>query len=411
MQNLIQPNAERMVSRIESLAKYSRSKRGVTRLSFSEESEQVNQLVSEWMQEAGMSVRRDAVNNLIGRYEGTDPTAPVLLIGSHLDTVIEAGKYDGILGVITGLEVVQTLFENNLRLPFPIEVIGFCDEEGTRFHTTLLGSRAIAGTLTSEDLSACDSDGLSLSEAMKRIGLEPTHFKQAAKDPKSILGYLEVHIEQGPVLEKLNQACGVVAGIAGATRYEFCVEGEAGHAGTVPHILRKDALTGAAEMILAVEEIAQQMESLVATVGKLEVYPGASNVIPGQVKGTLDIRSINNRVKHQAFHQILSTWEEICKGRDLTLKLKKVMDSPAVSCSSKWIERIGNALENHAMKRVVIPSGAGHDAMAIAEIAPIGMIFVRCRKGISHHPDEYCSPEDMQMGATILLDVVMQINS
>ncbi|MFC4766791.1 allantoate amidohydrolase [Effusibacillus consociatus] len=403
--------ADRIAQRIEELAKCSTTERGVTRLSFTKESETANGLVAGWMREAGMSVRRDELNNIIGRYEGNQPDAPALLIGSHLDSVIEAGKYDGILGVIAGIEVVQTLFENGIRPKHPIEVIGFCDEEGTRFHTTLLGSRAIAGDLQEEDLQAKDAAGITLAEAMKEIGLDPANYRLAARDPKTLLGYLELHIEQGPVLEQMNQACGVVSGIAGQSRYQFRVEGLAGHAGTVPVPMRKDALVGTAEMIQAIERIALQYENLVATVGKLSVSPGASNVIPGLVEGTLDIRSINNETRLAALNRILEECKSICERRGLACEFSKVMESPAVPCSSRFIEAISSVLEERNMKSVQIVSGAGHDAMAVAGITEIGMIFVRCKDGLSHHPDEFATTEDMGMGASVLLDVVLKLTS
>ena len=403
-------NVERVIARLEQLAQCSRTKHGVTRLSFTEESEKANRLVSIWMQEAGMSVRRDAMNNVIGRYEGNVPQAPVLLVGSHLDSVVEAGKYDGILGVIAGIEVIQTLYENGIRTKHPIEVIGFCDEEGTRFHTTFLGSRAIAGTLQEKDLEAKDKDGVSLAEAMHALGLDPSKYWMAARDSKSVLGYLELHIEQGPVLEESKQACGVVSGIAGQSRYEFRVKGQAGHAGTVPISMRKDALVGAAEMIQAIERIAIQYGTLVvATVGKLSVLPGSCNVIPGVVEGTLDVRSIDDEKRIAALHEMLEECHRIAQRRCLDCEFQPVMESPAVACSDRFIRVIESVLEDHHMKPIRLVSGAGHDAMAIADLTDIGMIFVRCREGLSHHPDEYVSPEDIQEGVSILLDTILKI--
>jgi len=404
-------NVDRIVQRIEELAKCSVTERGVTRLSFTKESQAANELVCQWMREAGMSVRMDELNNVIGRYEGTQPEAPALILGSHLDSVVEAGKYDGILGVISGIEVVQTLFENGIRPTHSIEVVGFSDEEGTRFHTTLLGSRALAGSLCEADLEAKDANGITLAAAMKDIGLEPTQYKRAARDPESILGYIEVHIEQGPVLEQMDQACGVVSGIAGASRYQFRVEGKAGHAGTVPISLRQDALVGASEMVLAIERIALEYPDLVATVGKLSVAPGASNVIPGLVEGTLDIRHIDDSIKQAALTRIIEECESIWQRRRLTGQFAKIMESPAAICSGRFIDVIGTVLEDYQMKPVQIVSGAGHDAMAMAAITEIGMIFVRCKDGLSHHPDESATAEDMGLGASILLDVTLKLTS
>ncbi|MET3289458.1 UNVERIFIED_CONTAM: allantoate deiminase [Brevibacillus sp. OAP136] len=404
-------NVERMIGRIEKLAKCSRSMRGVTRLSFTEESEQANRLVAGWMQEAGMQVRWDALNNIIGRYEGTDPDARVLLIGSHLDSVAEAGKYDGILGVIAGIEVVHAMHESGIVPKNPIEVIGFCDEEGTRFHTTLLGSRAIAGALREEDLQARDQEGVTVAEAMQAVGMEPDQYRQAARDPQSILGYLELHIEQGPVLEEYDQSCGAVTGIVGQSRYEFRVEGQAGHAGTVPVRIRRDPLVGAAEMIQAVERISLENENVVATVGKLVVHPGASNVIPGMVEGTLDVRSPHDGTKQRVLFAMIEEFHRIAKRRGLVCHFRSVMESPAVICTPQFVETIEAALVELGMKPLRLVSGAGHDAMAVAPITNIGMIFVRCREGLSHHPDEYASPEDILEGASVLMNVALHLTT
>ncbi|MFP3392670.1 allantoate amidohydrolase [Brevibacillus sp. SIMBA_040] len=404
-------SAQRIAQRIEKLAACSTTTRGVTRLSFTKESEMAYELVSQWMREAGMTVRRDELGNLIGRYEGTQPDAPALLIGSHLDSVVEAGKYDGILGVISGIEVVQTLHEHQFRPHYPIEVIGFCDEEGTRFHTTLLGSKAVSGDLREEDLQAKDEQGITVAAAMQELGLEPSFYRLAARDPGTVLGYIELHIEQGPVLEQEMQACGAVSGIAGASRYHFRVEGKAGHAGTVPIPMRKDALVGTSEMILAMERIAGKYQNLVVTIGKLSVAPGASNVIPGIVEGTLDIRHIDDQTKKTALADILAECKRILERRGLVGEFSAIMDSPAVACSKRFITVIESVLEENGMKPIQIVSGAGHDAMAVASITDIGMIFVRCKDGVSHHPDEFVTVEDMGAGASVLLNVVLKLTT
>lgn len=402
--------AKRIMQRMEALAACSSSVRGVTRLAFTDESEQANSLVSQWMMEAGMTVRRDELGNLIGRYEGRRPDAPILLIGSHLDSVAEGGKFDGILGVITGIEAVQTLFEQDTRLEHPMEIIGFCDEEGARFHTTFLGSRAMTGSLTEADFQCCDPDGMTLFDAMKKVGLEPMQYKRAARDPQTLLGYMELHIEQGPILEKMGQSCGVVSGIASQSRYTFQIGGLAGHAGTVPLPMRKDALAGAAEIIQAIEAIALQHPGLVATVGKLSIQPGASNVIPGLVEGTLDIRCMDEEKKLEALQAIIETSHQISDRRGLNCIFTKVMDSSAVSCSPRLIRTIQSVLEDYQMNPTPLVSGAGHDAMAMSSITDVGMIFIRCKDGISHQPDEYVSLEDIQMGARVLLDVILRLN-
>jgi allantoate deiminase len=403
-------DAIRINTRTEELAACSSTTVGVTRLPFTVESLKAESLVEEWMKAAGMTVRKDALNNIIGRYEGKDPTAPVLMIGSHLDSVIEAGKYDGILGVITGIEVVQTLKDNGIILYNPIEVVGFCDEEGVRFHSTFLGSKAIAGTFTAEDLERADEQGITIAEALKGIGIaDPYAYKDASRTPEELLAYLELHIEQGPVLAKENEPVGIVRGIAGATRFYFEIIGKPGHAGTVPVALRQDALLGASDLISYIENIAIQNEPLVATVGKLTVSPGASNVIPGLVTGTLDIRDLNVDRKKKAIDAILTEGERVAKARGLQIHFEQVMEADPVYCDEQLIKVIEESISELDGSPISLVSGAGHDAMAMAEVTNVAMIFVRCKDGLSHHPDEFVTVEDMGAGARVLYSTVIKI--
>ncbi|MFC0274931.1 allantoate amidohydrolase [Metabacillus herbersteinensis] len=402
-------NANRINQRIEDLACCSSSSIGVTRLPFTEEGIRAELLVEKWMIDAGMKVRKDGLNNIIGRYEGKNPSAPVLIIGSHLDTVIEGGKYDGMLGVVTGIEVVKVLFENGIVLEHPIEVVGFCDEEGVRFHATYLGSKALAGTFTEYDLQRADESGITLADSLTQIGIDPQQYMLAKKSKEDVLGYLELHIEQGPVLEKQNEAVGFVSGIAGVTRLSFEIIGKSGHAGTVPIPIRRDALVGASEIICLIESVAKKHEPLVATVGKLSVHPGASNVIPGLVKGTLDIRDINEARKQIAVNTILEKSKSICDSRGLTIKFETVMEAPPVKCSEKFNSIIELSIKEHGGKALSLISGAGHDAVAMADLTEVAMIFVRCRDGLSHHPDEFVTLEDMEAGAEIMYLTVLKM--
>lgn len=403
-------DGKRISTRIEELACCSSTSVGVTRLPFTVESTKAEKLVEEWMKAAGMAVRKDALNNIIGRYEGKDPTAPVLMIGSHLDSVIEAGKFDGILGVITGIEVVQTLHDNGIILDYPIEVVGFCDEEGVRFHSTFLGSKAIAGTFTAEDLERADEQGITIAEALKGIGIaDPYAYKNASRTPEELLAYLELHIEQGPVLEKKNEPVGVVSGIAGATRFSFEIIGKPGHAGTVPVAIRQDALLGASDLISYIEKIAIQNEPLVATVGKLTVGPGASNVIPGLVTGTLDIRDLNVERKQKAIDAILAESKRVAEARGLQITFDQVMEADPVYCNEQMIAVIEESISEQSGSVVSLVSGAGHDAMAMADVTNVAMIFVRCKDGLSHHPDEFVTVEDMGAGAKALYSTVIKI--
>ena len=413
MKNLGKPiptvNSHRIAARIDKISTFSEPTIGVTRLSFTKEFQLAQKMVEKWMLEAGMTVRRDSLNNLIGRYEGKNSHSPVLLIGSHLDTVIEGGKYDGMLGIVAGIEVVTILFENGIILENPIEVVAFCDEEGVRFHSTFLGSKAIAGTLTERDLEATDEQGITVATAIKQLGLNPLEYQEAAKEPKDVIAYIELHIEQGPILEKEGIACGVVTGIAGVSRYSFKVEGFAGHAGTVPVMLRKDALAGAAEIILAIEKLAKDHAPLVATVGKLSVKPGSSNVIPGQVLGTIDIRDTNEDRIKEVIKAFFQTCDEICTRRGLTYHVEKVMEAHPVYCCEEITAAIESAIQENGMSPIHLVSGAGHDAMAMANLTKIGMIFVRCEKGISHHPDEHVMLDDLGVGTQVLLDTVLKV--
>lgn len=402
-------NGKRIYERADELGQCSCPGQGVTRLPFTPESMKCEALVERWMKEAGMKVWKDGVNNIIGRYEGKDPNAPALIIGSHLDTVTEGGKYDGMLGVLTGIEVVQTLFDQGVALNHPIEVVGFCDEEGVRFHSTFLGSRALVGTFTEEDLRRTDDAGISLEQALRNVGADPSSYPMARKNREDVLGYLELHIEQGPVLEKENEPVGVVSGIAGVTRFSFEVTGKAGHAGTVPGRLRQDALAGASEMILFIESVMKRYDPLVATVGKLSVLPGASNVIPGLVKGTLDIRDIDQTRKEKAIGEILKESQEIARARGLQVKFEEVMKAPPTYCSESFTSIAEQSIRELGRRPLKLISGAGHDAMAMAELTDVAMIFVRCKDGLSHHPDESCTEEDITAGAEVLLSTVLKI--
>nr|WP_307851967.1 allantoate amidohydrolase [Neobacillus rhizophilus] len=400
---------QRISQRLEELAEISETKNGVTRLSFTKEFQRGQDLVKKWMSDAGMKVRVDNLNNIIGRYEGTKPSAPALMIGSHLDTVINGGKYDGMLGVIAGIEIVQVLYENDTRLDHPIEVIGFSDEEGVRFHSTFLGSKAVAGTFSPQTLELTDETGITLASALEELGLEPYQYKSAARPANDVLGYIELHIEQGPVLEKEGLPCGVVTGIAGASRFSFKVTGFAGHAGTVPLDLRRDALSGAAEIILAIEKLAKENAPIVATVGKLQVNPGASNVIPGEVTGTLDIRDTDAVRKSRVIDEILHAANTICQKRNLSFRVEKIMETDPTLCEAKIIAAIESSILSNGMRAVPLISGAGHDAMAMADLTKVGMIFVRCKEGISHNPAEFAAVKDIEMGAKVLLDTVIQL--
>jgi allantoate deiminase len=355
-----------------------------------------------WMRAGGMTAAFDAIGNVAGRYEGERPGLPALLLGSHLDTVCDAGRYDGILGVLSAIACVKALHDDGWRLPFAIEVLGFGDEEGVRFHSTLIGSRGVAGTLDRAVLSKCDGAGISLEEALRRFGLDPDRIGAAARRPEQVLAYVELHIEQGPVLEARGLALGVVTSIAGASRYALEITGEAGHAGTVPMALRRDALAAAAEAVLIVERRCAARDGLVGTVGQLTVAPGAVNVIPGLVRFSLDIRAADDADRQAAASGVLREIRESCARRGLKLHATPTHDSPSTSCAPWLMTQLGHAVAAQGVTPTRLPSGAGHDAMALADLVDVGMLFVRCKGGISHNPAESVTAEDVALGVGAL---------
>ncbi len=393
-------------ARLDALAAISAEEGAITRVYLSPEQARANALVMGWMREAGLSARLDAAGNVIGRLEGPEPGGPALVIGSHLDTVRDAGRYDGPLGVVTGIACLAALAEEGIRLPFAVEVVGFADEEGTRFNATLLGSRAFAGRLDPTVLATQDADGISIAQALRAFGLDPDRIGEAARPPGDLLGYIEWHIEQGPMLERAGLPVGVVTGISGATRLAVTLEGEAGHAGTVAMEGRRDALAGAAECVLAVEARCRGEAGLVGTVGRIAAFPDAVNVIPGRVAFSLDLRAPEDGQRRAALAEIETLWHDIAARRGLTLSMTRTHEAPAVPCDPALTGRIAEAVAARGWPVLRLPSGAGHDGMAIAPIAPIAMLFVRCRGGISHNPAEYAALPDIEAGAQVLLDVL-----
>ncbi|MBV1707208.1 MAG: allantoate amidohydrolase [Hyphomicrobiales bacterium] len=390
---------------LDALARISSQADGLTRLVMSAEHRKANDLVATWMRAAGMRVHEDAIGNIIGRYEGLQPEAPALIVGSHLDSVRHAGRYDGPLGVLAAIAGVAALHQRGEKLAHAIEVIGFCDEEGTRFGATMLGSRAVAGSFDDAALALRDDEGISLAEAMQRFGLDPEALASAARRPGDCLGYLELHIEQGPVLEALGLPCAAVTAINGATRLAVTLTGTAGHAGTVPMAGRHDALCAAAACVLAVEDAALAA-GLVATVGRLELRNGAINVIPGEVHFTIDLRAPQDDLRHRTLASLEAQMRHLCERRGVGLKVSKLHELAATPCAPHMIAAIDRACTGLGLEPHHLASGAGHDGMAMAALCPIGMIFLRCKGGISHHPDESITPEDACLGASLLLEVM-----
>ena len=394
------------MERLNALAKISENTPELTRTFASLPMRQANDLVAGWMREAGMTVREDAIGNLIGRYDGSLPGAKTLLLGSHLDTVRNAGRFDGPLGVILAIECVDALHKEGRRLPFAIEVIGFCDEEGVRYQSTYLGSRVLAGSFDIKDLQRVDANGVSMADAIRAFGGVPEKIPQAELNPKELLGYVEVHIEQGPVLEKKNLAVGIVTAIAGQSRIKISLTGKAGHAGTTPMPLRQDALCGAAEFVLAVERYAKKTAGLVATVGQIQNAPNASNVIPGEVIFSLDVRHQRDAIRRAAVKKLASALKTIAKGRALKVVWQTVQQTDSVLCSPAISKMLRAAAIRHQRQVINLPSGAGHDAAVMAKIAAMGMLFVRCKEGVSHHPDESAKTADIGVALDVMNDFI-----
>lgn len=396
-----------IVARIDALAALSETPGALTRVFLAPEHRAAADLLIGWMQDAGMAAHVDAIGNVCGRYEGTQAGAPCLMLGSHYDSVRDAGKWDGPLGVITAIACVGDLHRRGVRLPFAVEIVAFADEEGTRFASTLLGSRAVAGTFVESALASRDRDGISMREAMIAFGLDPDHIGAAARAPAELLAYVELHIEQGPVLEAQDLPVGVVTAIAGATRLAVELHGTAGHAGTVPMAMRRDALTGAAECVLAVEEFCRSDRGgLVGTVGYINAAPGATNVIPGLVSFTLDIRAAKDSYRKMAVTDLVRVIEEIAKQRQLDLQINVTHENRTAPCAPWLQKQIGKAIAAEGLRVFELPSGAGHDGMAMIDITDVAMLFVRCRGGISHNPAEHVEPDDVAAGARVLLRMI-----
>ncbi|MGC1552949.1 MAG: allantoate amidohydrolase [Bradyrhizobium sp.] len=401
------PLGEEIVGRINRLAEISEAPDNLTRIFLTPELRAAADLIMTWMREAGMSAHLDAIGNVCGRYEGERLGLPCLMLGSHYDTVRDAGRWDGPLGVLTAISCVADLNKRGRRFPFAIEVVGFADEEGVRFASTLLGSRAVAGTFNELVLASKDSAGVSMREALVQFGLDPDDIGAAARVRGQLLAYVELHIEQGPVLEASGLPVGVVSAIAGATRLAARLTGMAGHAGTVPMALRQDALAGAAECIAAIEQLCRADDGgLVGTVGYLHAMPGATNVIPGQAHFTIDMRAPTDTHRNRAVTEMVRQIEAIAKRRKLELQLDVTHENRTVPCAPWLKAQIAEAAAAEDYPVFELASGAGHDGMAMVDIADVAMVFVRCRGGISHHPDEHVEVADADAGARVLLRLI-----
>jgi allantoate deiminase len=365
--------------------------------------------VEAWMREAGLRTRIDAVGNVVGRRHAADPRLPTLLVGSHLDTVRGAGRYDGPLGVLAGIALAARLARAPIELPFALEIIGFADEEGLRYGTPYLGSRTVAGSFRPADLDRLDADGIAMRDAISVIGGRPDAIAREARPIDSLLGYVELHIEQGPVLESKDRQIGVVSAIAGRTRARLELVGEAGHAGTVPMALRRDPLVVAARIVQRVDEIARAHQGVVATVGELVVDPGGANVIPGRVTLAIDLRADDDATRLEAWEELAGELARLASEHRIELLALELEHTAAVQCDPRLRALLRSAAAASGVDAPLVTSGAGHDAVVLAEVAPVAMLFVRSPGGVSHHPDEAVRAEDVAIALDVLEEFVRML--
>jgi allantoate deiminase len=403
-------NKERLWSRLNLLGEIGKTDtNGVTRLSFTPEERAAKDLVAVFMIEAGLKVREDEVGNLIGRKDGGNPNASVVLTGSHIDSVLNGGNFDGPLGVLAAVEALQVMNEQNIETEHPIEVIAFTDEEGARFSFGMIGSRGIAGTLTQEELLNKDKQGITIAEAFVASGLKPETIGKAARKPEDVKAYIELHIEQGKVLEGQNLSAGIVSGLAGPLWLKFILEGEVGHAGATPMSIRHDALTTAARVMLVIEAEAAKTGTTVGTVGQVQVLPGGINIIPGRVEFSLDLRDISEVVRDEVEQNIREQAQQICETQGVKLTIEDLQRVAPAPCSVIVKNAARDAYEKLGLESYYLPSGAGHDGMQLLDLCPMGMIFIRSKNGISHDPAEWSSKEDCADGANVLYHTVLNL--
>ncbi|GAC11930.1 allantoate amidohydrolase [Paraglaciecola chathamensis] len=395
------PYAIQTYERCDVLAHFSQDPDCINRQYLTPEHLQANRQVAQWMEQAGMETWQDAAANQWGRYPSKAPNAKTLVIGSHLDTVPNSGKYDGILGVLAPLSLIHYLHDHHIELPFHLELVGFGDEEGTRFGATLLGSCAVAGTWQEKWNDLSDENGITLRQAFIDAGLDISEVKKASRQETNVDDFFEFHIEQGPVLEQNDLAVGVVNGIAGAKRFSITLKGLAGHAGTVPMPMRQDALAAASEMILAIERLATE-KGIVATVGHLKCLSGAVNVISGATTFSLDIRSIDDALRDETLKLIIDELKGIAETRRIQMDITPTHQAPAVKCDENLQLQLLNAFEETDTPPFTLASGAGHDTMAMAAVCPVAMMFMRCEKGLSHHPAEAIDVPDIEAALKVM---------
>jgi allantoate deiminase len=385
----------RVIARCREIAAFTEVPAEITRTFLSPPMHGVHALLRQWMESAGMSVSVDAIGNMRGLYRGPAVESPRLLIGSHIDTVPNAGAFDGVLGVVLGIALVEQIHSRQTKLPFAIEVVGFSEEEGVSFGKPFLGSLGLVGKLDAELLALKNAAGNTVAEAITKFGLDPKDLLHALLSPQAF-AYVEFHIEQGPILESESIPLGTVSAVAGQSRLTFTFTGQANHAGTTPMQLRRDAMAAAAEWIGSVENYATNQSDLVATVGKVETWPGAGNVVAGRVVTTLDVRHADDSVRQRAVAHLVERAQHTAAKRGVEVSAHTHLEQPAVQMDSRLTKLLHTAAKQAGHPARIMTSGAGHDAVILAPHVPSAMLFLRTPGGISHHPDESVLPEDVE---------------
>ena len=410
-QAIIKPVADRVAERCDLLGQRSDRDDCLMRLFCSPAMKLAHEDLSSWMADAGLVPHLDALGNLIGKPASDDPQRPVLLIGSHLDTVVNAGKFDGMLGVLLGLGVVEAIKESGGTLPFDIHVIAFSEEEGVRYRLPFIGSAGIAGIFDPADLDRVDGEGVSMRDALINFGCSPDDYESVSYRNRNVIGFIETHLEQAVRLQESDQPVAAVSAIAGQTRASIALEGMSGHAGTVPHDRRCDSLAAAAKLILDIEELGQITEDLFATVGRIHSVPNLSNVISNHTELSLDLRHAQNDIRKKALKTIQLMILELKRTRGVSGRIITQRHSTAVPMDANLTQHLQSAINANSGFETQLVSGAGHDAMVIAAMAPTAMLFVRCRDGISHHPDEYVSPQDIAAALDVMVKGVLSLTA
>lgn len=400
----------KLLERIEILASISSDLNGTTRVFLSKEMDTAAKLIRLWMNNAGLVANIDPLQNVVGSWPSENAVSPSINIGSHFDTVINAGRFDGMLGLLLSISAVEILQQEGYTPKHHINVLGFCDEEGVRFHTTFLGSSYLSGTFDISVLEKRDESGITMADALSARGVDPSHIAKTAPIIRPDDVFIEAHIEQGPALEALNVPLGIVSGIAAQMRIQVKVTGKAGHAGTTPANLRQDALTAAAEMVLLVEEKLRKDPQARATVGQLYVSPNSSNAIPGEVQFAIDLRYPNYESLLSLREELLLELKKIANNREVGILSECIQETPACVCDESIQSIMIDTVSKLQDPAPTLLSGAGHDTLKIAQTCRTGMMFIRCREGLSHHPDEYTSPEDIRAALKAWVEIIRSLD-